>query len=296
MKPKNEKIQFLPGESFRLLRWSDNLRDVELVTADGTERPFAGSGHEWHHHSQMELTLVLQGSGTRFIGDAITHVRAPDLVLIGPDLPHYWDMRNHTSGYAVQFDFPDGHPFWSFPETGGLGALLKEARRGLHFSGPTVSKVTDLIRDSLDCGSLARLARFLHILDALVRTAPKQRQVISSGTFAPPARQATYQSLQKAINLVFNGFQDGIAFADVLRETHMSKATFERHFRRHTGKTFTAFVAEVRLHAASRQLLETDLPVSEIALASGFNNLSHFNHQFKLLHRLSPRAFRRLHR
>jgi mannose-6-phosphate isomerase-like protein (cupin superfamily) len=64
----------------------------------------------------MELTLVLQGSGTRFIGDAITHVRAPDLVLIGPDLPHYWDMRNHTSGYAVQFDFPDGHPFWSFPK------------------------------------------------------------------------------------------------------------------------------------------------------------------------------------
>ena len=49
-------------------------------------------GHEWHYHSQMELTLIVQGSGTHFIGDSITHFNAPDLVLIGPNLPHYWHI------------------------------------------------------------------------------------------------------------------------------------------------------------------------------------------------------------
>ena len=72
----------------------------------------------------------------------------------------------------------------------------------------------------------------------------------------------------------------------------MSKATFERHFKKHTGKTFTQLVTEVRLNFASRQLIETDLSVSEIALASGYNNISHFNHQFSALHHRSPRAFR----
>lgn len=292
MKPKNETIQLLPGESFRLLRWSDNLRDVELVTADGTERPFAGSGHEWHHHSQMELTLVLQGSGTRFIGDAITHVRAPDLVLIGPDLPHYWHMRPRSSGYAIQFDFPDGHPFWSLPETEALRTLWKDARRGLQFTGPAVSAVAGLIRVALTCGGVSRLVCFLQILDALAKAAPKNRKAISSTTFAPPARQATTLSLQKAINLVFSSFQEPLTFGDVLREAHMSKATFERHFRKHTGKTFTGFLSEVRLNFASRQLVETDQSISEIALSSGYNNLSHFNHQFKALHGLSPRVFR----
>jgi AraC-like DNA-binding protein len=73
----------------------------------------------------------------------------------------------------------------------------------------------------------------------------------------------------------------------------MSKATFERQFKSHTGKTFTRFLVEVRIDSARRQLLETDRPIGEIAFASGFNNLSHFNHQFALVHGESPGAFRR---
>ncbi len=293
MRLKDEKIELLPGESFRLLRWKDNVHDVEAVASDGTCRPFSGSGHEWHHHSQLELTLVAQGSGSRFVGDSITPFSAPDLVLIGPDLPHYWHMRPRSSGFAIQFDFGAGHPFWNFPETEALRALWKDARRGLRITGPGVSAVAGLIRTALACGGLARLACFLQILDTLAKTAPKHRRAISSTTFAPPARQATTLSLQKAINLVFRSFHEPLAFGDVLREAHMSKATFERHFKRHTGKTFTGFLSEVRLNFASRQLVETDQSVSEIALASGYNNLSHFNHQFKALHRLPPRSFRR---
>jgi AraC-like DNA-binding protein len=293
MKLKDEKIRLLPGESFRLIRWKNNIHEVEVVASDGSCQPFSGSGHEWHHHSQLELTLVAQGSGTRFIGDTITPFNAPDIVLIGPDLPHYWHMRNHSSGFALQFDFADSHPFWRFPETQELRGLWKDARRGVQVTGPGVSAVSDLIHAALACGGVGRLACLLRILETLLKTAPKNRKTISSTTFAPPARQATYLGLQKAINLVFRSFHEPLSFSDVLRETHMSKATFERHFKKHTGKTFTGFVAEVRLNVASRQLVETDLSVSEIALASGFNNLSHFNHQFKTLHRLAPRDFRR---
>ena len=292
MRLKDEKIELLPDESFRLLRWQNNIHDVEAVAADGSCKPFSGSGHEWHHHSQMELTLVAQGSGTRFVGDSITPFSAPDLVLIGPDLPHYWHMRPRSSGYAIQFDFDAGHPFWSLPETKALRGLWKDARRGLKIAGPAVSAVADLIRSALACGGLARLSCLLQILDALAKTAPKNRTSVSSTTFAPPARLATTLSLQKAINLVFRSFQEPLTFGDVLREAHMSKATFERHFRKHTGKTFTGFLSEVRLNFASRQLVETDQSISEIALSSGYNNLSHFNHQFKALHGLSPRVFR----
>ena len=292
MQLKAERIQLLPGESFRLLHWRNNIHEVEAVAADGSRRPFIGSGHEWHYHSKMELTLVVQGSGTRFIGDSITHFKAPDLLLIGPNLPHYWHMRHHSSGYAIQFDFEPEHPFWQMPETGGLRELWTDARRGIHLTGPVVSAVAELIRSALSCGGIGRLVRFMQILEALSKTAPRNRKLISSATFGPPVRQATYRSLQKAIYLVFHNFQENLSFADVLRETRMSKATFERHFKKHTGKTFTRFVTEVRLNFASRQLIETDLSVSEIALASGYNNISHFNHQFSALHHLSPRAFR----
>jgi len=293
MKLKSERISLLPGESFRLLQWQNNIHDVEIVAADGSRRPFSGSGHEWHHHSQMELTLITKGSGTLFIGDSINAFTAPDLLLIGPNLPHYWHMLHSSSGYAIQFDFEPEHPFWRFPETGEMRALWKKAQHGLRLSGPIASEIATLIHTSFSCGGMGRLVRFMQIMDALARASSENCSTVSSTTFVPPARETTYQSLQKAIYLVFHRFHEQLSFSEVLRETHMSKATFERHFKRHTGKNFTQFLSEVRLNHASRQLLETELSVGEIALASGYNNISHFNHQFQALYHSSPREFRR---
>lgn len=290
-----EKIQLLPGESFRFLRWKDNVYDVEAIGIDGTCHPFKGAGNEWHHHSQMELTLVTRGRGTRFVGDDITHFKALDIVLIGSSLPHYWNGLNKSSGYAIQFDFKPEHPFWQLPETQILHSLWKDAQRGIHFTGTTATEIAKKMQAMSKCGGLGRFAIFLQILEILSKTSPKSLKIISSKTFVPPSRQATYRGIQKAINLVFSKFHEELYFNDVIKETGMSKATFERQFKKHTGKTFTQFVAEVRLNFASRKLVETGQTISEIAFESGFNNLSHFNHKFIERHKQSPSAFRKFH-
>ncbi|MDA3925747.1 MAG: AraC family transcriptional regulator [Kiritimatiellae bacterium] len=293
MKLHAEKIQLLPGESFRLLQWRNNIHDVEIVAGDGTRYPLKGSGDQWHYHSHMELTLITQGMGTLFIGDAIKHFTAPDLVMIGPNLPHYWQMRNHSSGCALQFDFEPEHPFWHIPETRGLDQLWKDAERGIHITGDIVTETGQLLQTAVECGGMERLVQFMTILSMLSKTKRKNRQTISSTAFAPVTRHATYRSLQKAIHLIFQNFQEELPFSDILSEAGMSKATFERHFKKLTGKTFTRFLTDLRLNYAGRQLIETELPVSEIAFSSGYNNLSHFNHQFKALHQMSPLAFRK---
>lgn len=292
MKAKDEKIQLLSGESFRLLQWSKNLQDVTAVAADGTRRAFAGAGHEWHHHPQMELTLVECGAGTLFIGDAITRFQAPDLVVIGPDLPHYWHMLQPSAGFALQFGLSAEHPFWRFPETAVLHALWTDARRGVRISGPCVTVVAGAIREALEVGGLARLAAFMRILAALAAVDPLLRPPLASTTFAPPDSPLAYRGLQKAIILIFERFQHELTVEEVRQEARMSKATFERQFKRHTGKPFTRFLALVRLNAACRQLVETDLAVSEIALSCGYDNLSHFHRQFRCLYGCSPLAFR----
>ncbi|MDD4102534.1 MAG: AraC family transcriptional regulator [Kiritimatiellae bacterium] len=293
MKPKDELIQLMPNESFRLLQWKDNLQEVIVLAADGTRMSSAGAGHEWHHHPQMELTLIERGAGTLFIGDAITRFHAPDLVLIGHDLPHYWHMRQPSSGFALQFGLSSEHPFWQFPETAALRGLWEDSRRGVRFYGPPVQAVADLIRDAAECGGMARLALFIRVLANLSTLPPQDRPPLASTTFAPPTSQSAYRGLQKAINLIFNRFAEDLTFNEILSEAGMSKATFERHFKRHTGKHFTRFLAEVRMNSACRQLIDTDLPVSEIALASGYGNLSYFHRQFRDLFGCSPLAFRR---
>lgn len=293
MKPYAEKIQLLPGESFRLLHWKDNIHDAEIVSGSTNSIPLTGSGDEWHSHSHMELTMFVHGSGTRFIGDSITHFTAPDLVIIGPHLPHYWHIRRQSSGYALQFDFEPNHAFWKFPETLEMHELWKDANRGIHVMGSAIPLFQQLIQELCACSGMLRLTRFIQILETLASLPSENRETISSTSFASPISQSTYVSLQRAIQHVLQNFQDEISFSDVLQQSRMSKATFSRHFKKLTGKTFTRFLADVRLNFAGRKLIESDLPVSEIAFLSGYSNLAHFNHQFKDLHHLSPRAFRK---
>ena len=44
----------------------------------------------WHAHSEYQLFVVLEGTGTRFIGDGIRSFKPGELVLTGPHLPHLW--------------------------------------------------------------------------------------------------------------------------------------------------------------------------------------------------------------
>jgi AraC-like DNA-binding protein len=137
-----------------------------------------------------------------------------------------------------------------------------------------------------------RLGRFVLALAALAAAPRRERTRLSRKTFVPSRRQSTYRGIRDAIRLVLDGFGEQLRLDDVLGRVGMSQATFNRQFKKHTGKTFTRFVNEVRIDAACRQLVETERSISEVAYACGYNNISHFNHQFRALRACTPRTFR----
>lgn len=83
-----ESIKPVAGLSFRVHRWSDNLRECEEVSLDGRMMPFGGEGDQWHLHREMELTFIERGSALRLVGDSIAEFSGPELELFGPHLPH----------------------------------------------------------------------------------------------------------------------------------------------------------------------------------------------------------------
>ena len=73
---------------------------------------------EWHAQAEYQLFMVLQGTGTRFVGDSIQSFQPGELVFTGPHLPHIWrceesyfkgDDNRIAEGLVVYFgeDFPD---------------------------------------------------------------------------------------------------------------------------------------------------------------------------------------------
>ncbi|MES2596801.1 MAG: AraC family transcriptional regulator [Verrucomicrobiota bacterium] len=292
MRVEREKIEIPSGHSFRVLRWSRTLREVECVVAPGKMEKLTGEGTRWHFHTEMELTLFREGQGTRFVGDHIGAFEAGDLVLLGSKLPHYWHTRGHSGGLSVQWHFPEGHPFWAFPETLPLRGLFERAGHGLRLSGLTAARVGSLMNEMISVQGVEQLSLLLRVL-AVIHAAPeKERARLSARSFALAAESHYQQAISKAVRHLLASFREQVRLEDVLIITGMSRPTFARQFKKHSGKTLSEFLNHLRLQAACRELVESDRSVLEIALGSGFTQVSFFNRLFRRLQKCSPTEYR----
>jgi AraC family transcriptional regulator len=102
--------------------------------------------------------------------------------------------------------------------------------------------------------------------------------------------------LRKAIALIDHHLADEeegrVGLRAVARDVSMSYFHFSRAFKQSMGMTATNYIAERRIERAKKMLEETELPISEIALRSGFSSQSHFTTAFRRLAGATPKAFR----
>lgn len=292
MRPHRETIHLPSGHSFRVIRWSRNLREVETVLAPGKEQKIDGEGTHWHYHLEMELTLFTSGEGTRFVGDHIGSFGAGDLVLLGEKLPHYWHTRGDSSGLSVQWHFPESHPFWAFPETLALAALFKRAGRGLRFSGRTAAMVTALAQELTRTDGAERLGLLLRLLGIMAGAPDNDRTFLSVRSFALPTESHYQQAIREAMRHLIANFREPMRLEEVLQLTDLSRPTFARQFKLHSGHSFSEFLNLLRLQAACRELVESDRSVLEIALGCGFTQISFFNRLFRRVMKRNPTEYR----
>jgi AraC family transcriptional regulator, exoenzyme S synthesis regulatory protein ExsA len=78
------------------------------------------------------------------------------------------------------------------------------------------------------------------------------------------------------------------------RMTNRSVSSFKRDFQSIYKTTPGRWLIEKKLERARRLLLETDMPVSELAFESGFENTAHFNRIFKQKSGMTPLHYRKL--
>src|ERR671912_323720 len=73
----------------------------------------------------------------------------------------------------------------------------------------------------------------------------------------------------------------------------LSASYFGSAFKASFGETPHSYILRMRITLARRLMLETSTPLSEIALASGMSDQSHFTRVFRRFIGMSPHAWRR---
>jgi AraC family transcriptional regulator len=84
-----------------------------------------------------------------------------------------------------------------------------------------------------------------------------------------------------------------ILVSDLCALVRLSEAHFSRSFKRAFGQSPHTFVLRRRLEFAAQFMLQTDLPLCDIALRCGFADQAHFSNHFRQANGLNPSAWRR---
>lgn len=254
----------------------------------------------WHYHPEIELLLIKRSSGTCLVGDHVGPFKNGDVFLFGSNLPHtfrhemkYLERRDEKVGESVVVLFEQnfwGSNFLTLPEMSGISRLFETARQGLRIKGETRKRVARIAEEMLISSPVKRLILLLSALELIAGS--REYETISSSGFFHESNLVDKSRINKIFEYTFNNFHKKIMIEDVAALIAMGKHSFCRYFKAKTRKTYLDFLIEVRIGHACRLLVEEDLNVAEIGYACGYNNISHFYHQFKATTNMHPLEYR----
>lgn len=281
MQPWLEQVTLSSGQSWTLF-----------------DRQLPAFPFNWHYHPEFELTLTLNSSGQRFVGDHVGQYGDADLVLVGPNLPHAWQSRAALEPLlphrALVLWF---QPQWAYgltqpyPELDSIVPLLADARRGVAFSAATVAAVLPRL---LALVEMPPAQRWLGLVDVLLLlAADRQRQLLALQGFASDPLPRDRARLDKVLDHLHAHYAEPIRLETLAELAAMSASQLQRAFKRSTRSTVSSYLAQLRIGHACALLLDGNRPIAQIAEATGYRQQSYFTRQFRALKGMTPLAFRR---
>lgn len=103
---------------------------------------------------------------------------------------------------------------------------------------------------------------------------------------------SAFEQLKVPVKYIHQHFHLNISIEELADSAHLSVSALERRFKKYLSKTPKQFIREIRLEYARKRLIETSLPIAEIAYQCGFSDHSYFSRHFKLMFNELPSTLR----
>jgi AraC-like DNA-binding protein/mannose-6-phosphate isomerase-like protein (cupin superfamily) len=267
----------------------------DLIAAnpqDGStrRRPFAVQVPELtsidvHWHDYYELGFVLQGRAAHVVNGLVQTLEPGSVFLLSPADFHAIETPDAQPLVMVNAVLHpelvertlesvlsgDPHLPWILPDLPAVGEDLRRIRHELASRRPG----WDLLVESALTAAVVELARTRDHDDA------------EPGPGGPGGPDGSVH-VRRAVRYVEQHFREPLTLAQVAAVAHLSPHWFSEQFRRATGDSFQSYLKRRRLQFARALLDSTQLGVTEVAHAAGFNDLSYFGRAYREQYGFSP--------
>lgn len=239
---------------------------------------------------EYEILYVKKGSGLLCAGNSTSEIHDGDFIFINSFEEHYFKRDEEASDFhcfQILFDIsalgPDGDSCRSFFEGIRLCRFLKmPAELEQRFFN-----VAAMRKDSDGMGIILR-SILLDIISYAVETEQYEE-------FSRILRneKRNISAIDNAIHYIQDNYSENINLGEILNLTNYSKSHFIRLFKDSTGMNVSEYINKYRIEKACLGLIYTNSNITEIATASGFNNIQYFSRKFKEYMDCTPKQYQK---
>ncbi|MFD1432201.1 helix-turn-helix transcriptional regulator [Lacticaseibacillus yichunensis] len=251
-----------------------------------------------HWHPEIELLVITAGQAVFHLDGISRPVAKADIIFVAPDHLHAFTAPVGTpfAFYAVVFD-PSllASSVADTIQTQYLDPVLQGERRIPSVITPhqfwyeTLLMTLTVIREA----DASAAPGYELMIKAELFLAWQLLFAHSSGSPRETAQDPSQISLVKNVLTYIRTHYDQPLSAGLLaRQFHVSESHLCRLYKKNTKTTLTTSITAERLSHAADLLRHTTMPISEVALACGFANISYFNKRFRERMQQTPGAYR----
>lgn len=232
-----------------------------------------------HSHELAHFCFVLEGSYAEIIGRKVEERTPATLIFYPPDTSHA--EEHHTTGRHFLIELEPWRAnsirdYSAFSDTAAAPNLAKQSWLA-----------TKLYREFRDMDALSALALEGMALELVVGTLRSRDK---------SAERRSPKWLERARRILDESFSNPPLLDDLAREVGVHPVHLAREFRRFEHCTTGEYIRKLRVDYAREKMLQTDKPLVEIALSSGFVDQTHFSRSFKRVTGMTPNEFRKVAR
>lgn len=250
-----------------------------------------------HFHEHIEFLYFVSGEASIECGSTTITASAGDLIAINSNELHYGiSLSSNLFYYALIADISLLHSqLVDAAETKFITPLIQSRlllRNHISGDAQAASCMLAIVKEleHREFGfELAIKSELYRLLTILLRG--HVATVLTQDEYAE--RMKNIKRFAPVFQHIETSYQEDLS-VDILADmTSLSRFHFSRLFKEISGRTITEYITATRLDKADYLLRHSNLTVSEVAAATGFNDIYYFSRTFKKHKKANPSSLRK---